>query len=79
MTRRQFLNASGTVVTATCIGFTRTALAAPSVQVLETRLISQEPQMYHGWPTLTRRCNGQLVLVYSGGREQHSVRSGAWS
>jgi hypothetical protein len=27
--------------------------------------------LYHGWPTLTRRKNGELLLVYSGGRESH--------
>lgn len=71
MTRRHFLNTTGIAATATWMGFTRRAQAAPGAQVLETRVISQEPQMYHGWPTVTRRRNGQLVLVYSGGREQH--------
>ena len=27
--------------------------------------------MYHGWPTITRRANGELLLVCSGGRERH--------
>lgn len=40
-------------------------------ELLETRVISRQPQFYHGWPTLVRRRNGDLVLVYSGGREQH--------
>ena len=35
------------------------------------RVISGQPHLYHGWPTVTRRRNGQLVLVYSGGREGH--------
>jgi hypothetical protein len=38
---------------------------------LDTRTISLEPQYYHGWPTLTRRRNGDLIVVYSGGREGH--------
>ncbi len=29
------------------------------------------PQFYHGWPTLTRRLNGELLVVCSGGREAH--------
>ena len=33
--------------------------------------ISQEPRKYHGWPTVTRRANGELLLVVSGGRERH--------
>ncbi|MCX8157550.1 MAG: glycoside hydrolase [Verrucomicrobiae bacterium] len=30
-----------------------------------------QPEVYHGWPTLTRRRRGDLWLVYSGGREAH--------
>jgi len=37
----------------------------------ETRVISQSPEHYCGWPTLTRRSNGQLLVVWSGGRQQH--------
>lgn len=39
--------------------------------VIETRVISQQPQYYHGWPTITRRANGDLWVVWSGGRERH--------
>ena len=39
--------------------------------VLETKVISCEPQYYHGWPTLTRRSHGDLLVVYSGGRQAH--------
>jgi hypothetical protein len=39
--------------------------------VEEVRTISLQPQYYHGWPTVTRRRNGDLVLVVSGGREGH--------
>ncbi|MDZ4286853.1 MAG: sialidase family protein [Prosthecobacter sp.] len=44
---------------------------APEVRVRETKVISQWPQFYHGWPTIARRANGDLVLVYSGGRDYH--------
>jgi hypothetical protein len=30
-----------------------------------------QPHLYHGWPTLARRSNGDLILVWSGGREAH--------
>jgi hypothetical protein len=40
-------------------------------KVLETRTISHPSRGYIGWPTLTRRAGGQLVVVYSGGREGH--------
>lgn len=43
----------------------------PGINILETRIISQEPQYYNGWPTVVRRRNGQLVVVWSGGREDH--------
>ena len=48
------------------------AYAATSGAVIhETRTISQDPQHYHGWPTLAQRSNGELILLYSGGREDH--------
>lgn len=45
--------------------------ATPSATVLEKRVISMRPSLYHGWPTLARRSNGELLLVCSGGREAH--------
>lgn len=41
------------------------------MKVTETKVISLDPQYYHGWPTLARRKNGQFVVTYSGGREDH--------
>tara|TARA_R110002096_G_scaffold29509_7_gene88975 strand:+ start:472 stop:1707 length:1236 start_codon:yes stop_codon:yes gene_type:complete len=35
------------------------------------RTISWQPELYHGWPTLTRRKNGELLVVWSGRREAH--------
>jgi len=49
----------------------RSASAAPTAELLETKVISHQPQLYHGWPTLARRRNGQFLLVCSGGREAH--------
>lgn len=46
-------------------------LLAADSHVQETRVISQTPQYYSGWPTLTRRANGELLVVCSGGRESH--------
>ena len=45
--------------------------AAGVGSVIETRVISKTPSLYCGWPTLTRRAGGQLLVVWSGGREQH--------
>lgn len=43
----------------------------PLIRVHSTRVISRDDGYYCGWPTLTRRSNGQLLVVWSGGREQH--------
>ena len=40
-------------------------------KVHEIQVVSLRPNHYHGWPTLARRRNGQLLLVCSGGREMH--------
>ena len=44
---------------------------APEFRVHDTSVISHLAHRYHGWPTLARRRNGQLLLVCSGGRESH--------
>ncbi len=49
----------------------RIATAAPRVRVESLRVISAQPEFYHGWPTLARRKNGELLVTYSGGREAH--------
>lgn len=45
--------------------------AAPAAQILDIRVISQQPHLYHGWPTVARRSNGELWVSWSGGRESH--------
>ncbi|NQU24605.1 MAG: exo-alpha-sialidase [Candidatus Nealsonbacteria bacterium] len=65
--RRQML--AGT--TAAWLVAGHTTAAAPKTVVRETKVISHRPDLYHGWPTLARRRNGQLLLVCSGGRESH--------
>lgn len=49
----------------------RHSAAAPAGKILETRVISPEAELYHGWPTLTRTQKGELVLVWSGRRKAH--------
>lgn len=41
------------------------------ISVLQIDTISHQPENYHGWPTLARRRNGELLVVCSGGRESH--------
>ena len=45
--------------------------AAPIVKILETKIISQQPEFYNGWSTVARRQNGDLWVSWSGGRESH--------
>lgn len=50
----------------------RASAADPiKINVDEIRVISWKPPLYHGWPTLMRRHNGELLLAFSGGRESH--------
>ena len=57
--------------------YTSAGAAALSAQTARRRnvesivTISRQPEFYHGWPTLARRRNGDLVLAYSGGRDAH--------
>jgi sialidase-1 len=45
--------------------------AEARARVTAMRTISVNPEFYHGWPTVARLKNGDLLLVYSGGREAH--------
>lgn len=67
-TRRAFI---GSLTAITLAGSRRASFAAPPASVLETRVISQQPEYYHGWPTVCRRKNGELILTWSGRREAH--------
>lgn len=49
----------------------RAAEPAPDFTVHEVRTISLQTDRYHGWPTMIRRANGELLVVCSGGRESH--------
>lgn len=70
--RRSFLLATGTaVLSSNSLLSEDRKTKSLSHEVLSTAVISKQKQIYHGWPTLTRRRNGQLILVWSGGREAH--------
>ncbi len=69
-TRRQALVAGGLAL-GTLLRTGRRTQAAPRAKIEAISVISKQPQNYHGWSTLTRRRNGQLVLLCSGGREAH--------
>ena len=72
--RRQFLKTGlkwSVAAAAAGSSMQQTATAAPTAEILETRIISHQPELYHGWATLARRSNGELWVVCSGGREEH--------
>lgn len=71
ISRRRFLWAAGGLAAAAVVGLPRRGVAAPGANIIETKVISQQPQFYHGWPTVARRRNGELWVTWSGGREAH--------
>lgn len=64
LTRRGFISSA---VMATAYS----ASAAQRGQVETIQTISTQSEYYHGWPTLGQRKTGELLAVYSGGREDH--------
>ncbi|MCB1229776.1 MAG: exo-alpha-sialidase [Verrucomicrobiae bacterium] len=75
-TRRQFLaRSSGAIAASTAAGAVlapgRAHAAAPVATIHETKIISWQPEYYHGWSTVCRRKNGELILTWSGRREAH--------
>lgn len=68
--RRAFLKSSSLALGATLFGSSQ-AFAEPHSEILSKRIISQQPEFYHGWPTLARQKSGRLMLVWSGRREAH--------
>lgn len=52
-------------------GLASSSPGADQASVIETKVISQQPQYYHGWPTLIRKQDGTLIVVVSGGRHGH--------
>jgi Neuraminidase (sialidase) len=71
VTRRHFLQTSGAISAGALLGLSSRATAAPDAKILETKIISQQPEFYHGWSTVARRKNGELWVTWSGGREAH--------
>lgn len=71
-TRRGILQAGGATAAAALFGIHHRGHAAPpSAELGEVRTISHQADLYHGWPTVGRRTNGELLVTCSGGRESH--------
>ena len=71
VTRRSMMAASFAGVMAGVDRTVRAVESAPAFTVQEIRTVSKQSDRYHGWPTLIRRRNGELLVVCSGGRETH--------
>jgi sialidase-1 len=71
MNRRQFVHRVGAAAAGATLGVARGAAAPPPATLLDVKVISDQPELFHGWPTVARRANGELLLAYSGGREAH--------
>lgn len=70
VSRRTVLKAGATTAAALMLG--RSAAAAtPTAEIESIDVVSQLPDRYHGWPTIARRKDGELLLVCSGDREAH--------
>ena len=71
LSRRQMIGTVATFAAGVNVSLPRQFVPAPSARIYSKHIISKQPHLYHGWPTLTRRSNGELLLVCSGGREAH--------
>ena len=69
LNRRVFI--VGTSAAAVTVGAQQSLWATRATFLERTRVVSHLPHRYHGWPTLARGADGELLLVCSGGREQH--------
>jgi hypothetical protein len=72
MRRRQFIKAvAALAVTPSATGWSAAKTGVPGGKILETKVISWEPQYCSGWATLIRQKDGRLTLAYNGGRDGH--------
>ena len=72
ISRRRMLRQSTALgLGATLLPHLHAKAAKPLAKVLSIKVVSLRSNIYHGWPTLALRHNGQLLLVCSGGREMH--------
>jgi len=70
-TRRDFCTRAAQLCVAAIAAPWMAHAADPTAKIIETKVISHQPEFYHGWSTIARRTNGELWLSWSGGRESH--------
>jgi sialidase-1 len=71
VTRRSMLKATAASVVSVPFLANSRVQAASKAKIHETTVISSRPDKYHGWGTIAKRANGQLLVSCSGGREAH--------
>lgn len=71
ITRRALLTRSACTGAAFLFGVRNTFANIPGAAIHDLKTISFQPEIYCGWPTVTRRANGELLVVWSGGRQGH--------
>ncbi len=69
--RRRLLRTGAIVSAGYALALRPRSAVAAKARILSTDVISMRPHLYHGWPTLARRGDGELLVVCSGGRESH--------
>jgi sialidase-1 len=69
--RRTWLVATSAASAAIACPALHLRAATPTVQILDTKVITPPGWSYSGWPTVCRRKNGQLVVTWSGNRVAH--------
>lgn len=70
LTRRSFLYTSSMAL-GSCVLPRRVSAQGITAEIMDLRIISQQPEYYCGWPTLARQTSGRLMLVWSGTRAAH--------
>lgn len=71
ISRRSWIQAASAAAASAIFPSQPIVAATSTPEVLETKVISPDVRFYVGWPTIVRRAGGQLIVVYSGGREAH--------
>jgi len=70
LTRRRFLAATGGTVAALSYPAILRA-SAPKMERISLKTLNPDRGAYLGWPTIGRTAAGELLVVCSGGREEH--------
>ena len=79
LNRRQMLLGTGAAACAVLAGDRRLAAAPPKAVVHETKVISWEPEFYHGWPTVAWRRAASCCSPIPGAARDMFARSAASS